>query len=59
MRQRQQAKPTINFSTRVDLATDDLRRRLQERTGYATPRLVAEALRVLEAQLATGEAAAA
>lgn len=46
-----QAKPGMNFFTRVDLETDERRRRLQQRTGYSLPRLVDEALRELEANL--------
>jgi hypothetical protein len=45
---RSQAKPAVNFFTRVDIETDDRRRRLQERTGYSAPRLVGEALRIFE-----------
>jgi hypothetical protein len=48
---RPQAKPGVNFFTRVDLETDDRRRRLQERTGLSAPGLIAEALRELEAHL--------
>jgi methionyl-tRNA formyltransferase len=48
---RPQAKPGVNFFTRVDIETDDRRRRLQERTGYSAPRLVGEALRDFEDNL--------
>jgi hypothetical protein len=48
---RSQAKPAVNFFTRVDIETDDRRRRLQERTGYSAPRLVGEALRIFENNL--------
>jgi hypothetical protein len=48
---RPQAKPGVNFFTRVDLETDDRRRRLQERTGLSAPRLIANALREFEARL--------
>jgi hypothetical protein len=48
---RPQAKPGVNFFTRVDIETDDRRRRLQERTGYSVPRLVDEALRNFEDSL--------
>ena len=50
---RAQAKPGVNFFTRVDLETDDRRRRLQQRTGLSAPRLIADALRELEAHLET------
>jgi hypothetical protein len=45
------AKPGVNFFTRVDLETDERRRRLQQRMGYSAPRLVDEALRAFEAHL--------
>jgi hypothetical protein len=48
---RTRAKPGVNLFTRVDLETDERRRRLQERTGYSVPRLVAEALRKFERAL--------
>jgi hypothetical protein len=41
----------VNFFTRVDLETDERRRRHQQRTGYSAPRLVDEALREFEASL--------
>jgi hypothetical protein len=41
----------VNFFTRVDLETDERRRRLQRRMGYSAPRLVDEALREFEANL--------
>jgi hypothetical protein len=50
---RPQAKPGVNFFIRVDLDTDDRRRRLQERTGLSAPRLIADALREFEAHLET------
>jgi len=50
---RAQAKPGVNFFTRVDLETDDRRRRLQEWTGLSAPRLIADALREFEAHLET------
>jgi hypothetical protein len=45
------AKPSVNFFTRVSLDTHERRRRLQQRTGLSAPRLVEEALRILEANL--------
>ena len=48
---RPQAKPRVNFSTQVSIETDERRRRLQERTGLSAPRLIADALRELEARL--------
>ena len=51
---RPQAKPGVNFFTRVDIETDDRRRRLQQRTGYSVPRLVGEALREFEDNLVGG-----
>jgi hypothetical protein len=50
---RVQAKPGVNFFTRVDLETDDRRRRLQQRTGLSAPRLIADALREFEAHFET------
>jgi hypothetical protein len=56
---RSQAKLGVNFFTRVDVETNDRRRRLQKRTGYSAPRLVGEALRNFEdyllAQLSEAE----
>ena len=45
------AKPTVAFATRVDPATDERRRRLQELTGRTTPELINDALKLLEIQL--------
>jgi hypothetical protein len=45
------AQPAVSLSTRVPLATDERRRRLQDRTGYAVSRLVDEAFRSLERDL--------
>jgi hypothetical protein len=45
------AQPKVNFYTQVNLAVDERRRRIQARTGYPLPRLVDEALRVLELSL--------
>jgi hypothetical protein len=45
------AKPSVSFATRVDPATDERRRRLQERTGLTTPALIEEAMKVFESQL--------
>lgn len=47
----QKGKPRVSLNTLVDPDTDDRRRRLQERTGFATSRLIAEALRTFEAEL--------
>jgi hypothetical protein len=55
---RPQAKPGVNFFIRVDLDTDERRRRLQERTGLSAPRLIADALREFEAHLETSMRAA-
>jgi hypothetical protein len=48
---RPQAKPGVNFFTRVDIETNERRRRLQARTGYSAPRLVGEALQDFENNL--------
>jgi hypothetical protein len=54
------AEPRVGLNTRIDIATDERRRRLQRRTGLSAPRLIAEALRVFEARLeADSEVAAA
>jgi hypothetical protein len=45
------AKPTVSFATRVDPATDERRRRIQELTGLTTPDLIKEAMQALEARL--------
>ena len=44
-------QPSINFHARIDLATEECRRRLQEQTGLSAPRLVSEAFRELERRL--------
>jgi hypothetical protein len=48
---RTQGKASKTFYARVDLDTDERRRRLQEITGQSLPGLVEEALRSLEAEL--------
>jgi len=45
------AKPTVSFATRVDPATDERRRRIQELTGLTTPDLIKEAMKLLEVRL--------
>lgn len=45
------AQPTVSFATRVDPATDERRRRIQELTGLTTPDLIKEAMKLLEARL--------
>ena len=52
-------QPTINFHARVDLDTEERRRRLQAQTGLSAPRLVSEAFRELERQLNACRPAAA
>jgi hypothetical protein len=44
-------QPSINFHARIDLPTEECRRRLQEQTGLSAPQLVSEAFRELERQL--------
>jgi hypothetical protein len=44
-------QPTINFHARIDLDTEERRRRLQAQTGLSASRLVEEAFRQLERQL--------
>jgi hypothetical protein len=44
-------QPSINFHARIDLDTEERRRRLQKRTGLSASRLVSEAFRELEQQL--------
>ena len=48
---RTQGKASKTFYARIDLETDERRRRLQEITGQSLPGLVEEALRSLEADL--------
>jgi hypothetical protein len=50
-------QPSINFHARIDLDTEQRRRRLQSQTGLSAPRLVGEALRVYEQQLDSGHVA--
>jgi hypothetical protein len=45
--------PRVNFFARIDLPTEEVRRRLQARTGYAAPRLMAEAFQASEKTLDT------
>ena len=47
--------PFVSFSTRLDLPTTELRRRLERMTGLPASRLVTEALRALEQQLSNKE----
>ena len=42
------AKPSVSFAARVDPATDERRRRLQERTGLTTPALIEKAMKLFE-----------
>jgi hypothetical protein len=44
-------QPSINFHARIDLATEERRRRLQAQTGFSAPQLVDEAFRELERRL--------
>jgi hypothetical protein len=46
-------QPSINFHARIDLDTEERRRRLQAQTGLSASRLVEEAFRQLERQLNT------
>ena len=46
-------QPSVNFHARIDLDTEERRRRLQAQTGLSAPRLVEEAFRELERQLNT------
>jgi hypothetical protein len=45
------AQPSINFHARIDLDTEQRRRRLQAQTGLSAPRLVGEAFLALERDL--------
>jgi hypothetical protein len=47
------AKPSVAFATRVDLDTDECRRRLQQRTGLSTPDLLRQAMRLFEERIET------
>ena len=44
---------SINFHARIDVETEERRRRLQAQTGLSASRLVEEAFRELERQLNT------
>jgi hypothetical protein len=44
-------QPSVNFHARIDLDTEERRRRLQERTGLSAPLLVREAFHELERHL--------
>jgi hypothetical protein len=44
-------QPSINFHARIDLDTEECRRRLQERTGFSAPLLVRAAFQELERHL--------
>jgi len=44
-------QPSINFHARIDLDTEERRRRLQARTGLSASQLVREAFRELERRL--------
>ena len=55
---RLQAKPGVAVSTRLSIETEELRRRLQQRTGYSFPKLIDEGLRCLEDRLQSQEVAA-
>jgi hypothetical protein len=45
------AQPKVNFYTQVSLEAHERRQRIQARTGYSMPQLVAEALQPLEHSL--------
>ena len=47
-------QPSVNFHARIDLDTEERRRRLQAQTGLSAPRLVREAFRELEQRLNAG-----
>ena len=44
-------RPSVNFHARIDLDTEERRRRLQERTGFSAPLLVRAAFHELERHL--------
>jgi hypothetical protein len=44
-------QPSVNFHARIDLDTEERRRRLQAQTGLSASRLVKEAFRELEQRL--------
>jgi hypothetical protein len=45
------SQPSVSYATRVDIATDKLRRALQLRTGLPASKLMAVALRAYERAL--------
>jgi len=45
------AQPKVNLYTQVSSETDELRRRLEARTGFSLTRLVTEALQQFEKHL--------
>jgi len=47
------AQPKVNLYTQVNLETDELRRRLEARTGFSLTRLVTEALQQFEKHLSS------
>ncbi len=44
-------RPFVSFSSRLDIPTTELRRRLEREMGLGTSRLITEALHALEQQL--------
>jgi hypothetical protein len=52
------AKPSVSWGTRVDTETDQLRRQLQQATGWSASRLISEALQVLAPRIINSKAAA-
>jgi hypothetical protein len=47
------AQPKVNLYTQVSPDTDQLRRRLEARTGFSLTRLVTEALQLFEKHLSS------
>jgi len=47
------AQPKVNLYTSVSVETDELRRRLEARTGFSLTRLVTEALQQFEKHLSS------
>jgi hypothetical protein len=47
------AQPKVNLYTQVSPETDELRRRLEVRTGFSLTRLVTEALHLFEKHLSS------
>jgi hypothetical protein len=45
------SQPSVNLHARIDLDTEQRRRRLQEETGLSAPLLIREAFRELERRL--------